>query len=77
MDATQPDGRRSYWKSENLPGLDPVVGQKVIENANTIPSPHSSVILIQVDGALNGYDEDYAPIGNHDAKQVLLLAGSW
>lgn len=77
LDTTQPHGRRNYWKSENLAALDPEFGDRLIEATDTIPSPYSSIILMQVDGKLNEYPENHSPIGNRDAHQVLLLAGSW
>ena len=36
LDATQPKGRRYYWKSEYLPRIDPGLGAKVIEHAARI-----------------------------------------
>ncbi len=40
LDATQPKGRRYYWKSEYLPRLDPGLTDKLITHAGAIPSPH-------------------------------------
>jgi FAD/FMN-containing dehydrogenase len=77
LDATQPKGRRYYWKSEYLPGVEPALCEKIIEHAAKIPSPHSAVILFQLDGALNLLEEDHSPVGNRDARFVLNLAGSW
>lgn len=77
LDATQPKGRRYYWKSEYLPGIEPALCEKVIEQAARIRSPHSAVILFQIEGALNRLNEDYSPAGNRDARYVLNLAGSW
>jgi len=77
LDATQPKGRRYYWKSEYLPRIEPVLCRKVIEHAAKIPSPHSAVILFQIEGALNRLREDHSPVGNRDARYVLNIAGSW
>lgn len=33
LDATQPKGRRYYWKSEYLPGLSPDLRAKIVEHA--------------------------------------------
>jgi FAD/FMN-containing dehydrogenase len=48
LDATQPKGRRCYWKSEYLPRIEPALCEKVIEHAARIRSPHSAVILFQI-----------------------------
>ncbi len=50
LDATQPKGRRYYWKSEYLPGLGPELLAKALEHAGRIVSPHSAVILFALGG---------------------------
>jgi FAD/FMN-containing dehydrogenase len=77
LDTTQPKGRRYYWKSEYLPRIDPALCEKVIEHAARIRSPHSAVLLFQIEGALNRLGEDHSPAGNRDARYVLNVAGSW
>jgi FAD/FMN-containing dehydrogenase len=77
LDATQPKGRRNYWKSEYLPRIEPALCEKVIEHAARIRSPHSTVILFQIEGALNQLKEEHSPVGNRDAHYVINLAGSW
>jgi FAD/FMN-containing dehydrogenase len=77
LDATQPKGRRYYWKSEYLSHIAPELCEKVVEHAANIRSPHSAVILFQIGGALNLLDEEHSPAGNRDARYVLNLAGSW
>ena len=77
LDATQPKGRRYYWKSEYLPRIDPSLCEKVIEHAARICSPYSAIILFQIGGALNQLDEDHSPVGNRDAHYVLNITGSW
>ena len=77
LDATQPKGRRYYWKSEYLPRVEAALCDKVIEHAARIPSPHSAVILFQIEGALNQLEGSHSPVGNRDARFVLNIAGSW
>jgi hypothetical protein len=77
LDATQPKGRRYYWKSEYLSGIAPELCAKIIEHADKIKSPHSAIILFQIGGALNELDQDYSPVGNRDARYVLNISGSW
>ena len=77
LDATQPKGRRSYWKSEYLSQIPPALCEKLIEQAARIRSPHSSISLFQIEGALNRLKEEHSPVGNRDARYVLNLAGSW
>ncbi|MDA9983286.1 FAD-binding oxidoreductase [Gammaproteobacteria bacterium] len=77
LDPTQPKGRRYYWKSEYLPGIEPALCEKAIEHAGNIRSPHSAVILFQLGGALNQLDADHSPVGNRDTRYVFNIAGSW
>ena len=77
LDATQPKGRRYYWKSEYVSRVDPTLCDKLIEHAAKIQSPHSMVGLFQIDGALNRLKADHSPVGNRDARYVLNIAGAW
>ncbi|MCK6460151.1 MAG: FAD-binding oxidoreductase [Planctomycetes bacterium] len=77
LDATQPKGRRYYWKSEYLPRIEPALCAKFTEHAARIASPHSAVILFQIGGALNRLPAEHSPVGNRDARYVLNVAGSW
>jgi FAD/FMN-containing dehydrogenase len=77
LDATQPKGRRYYWKSEYLPRIEPALCEKAIGHAARIRSPHSAVIFFQVGGALSRLEEEHSPVGNRDARYVLNLTGAW
>jgi FAD/FMN-containing dehydrogenase len=77
LDATQPKGRRYYWKSEYLPRIDAGLCEKALVHAARIRSPHSAVIFFQIGGALNQLGVEHSPVGNRDARYVLNLAGSW
>jgi FAD/FMN-containing dehydrogenase len=77
LDATQPKGRRYYWKSEYLPRLEPDLLAKTVEHAKGIVSPHSAILLFPLDGAINQIPEEHSPVGNRDAAWVLNIAASW
>jgi FAD/FMN-containing dehydrogenase len=77
LDATQPKGRRYYWKSHYFSEIDPQLVGVVIEHAARIQSPHSGIILFHIQGALNELAPDYSPAGNRDAAYVINIAGSW
>ena len=77
LDATQPKGRRYYWKSEYLPRVEPALCDKVIEHAAKITSPYSAVILFQMDGALNRLSDERSAVGNRDARYLLNITGAW
>jgi FAD/FMN-containing dehydrogenase len=77
LDATQPKGRRYYWKSEYLPVVEPDLCERIVEHAARIPSPHGAIILFQIGGALNELPADHSPAGNRDATCVLNITASW
>jgi len=77
LDATQPKGRRYYWKSEYLPNLESKMLSKTMRHAKSIVSPHSAILLFPLDGALKRLPEEHSPVGNRDAAWVLNIAASW
>lgn len=77
LDATQPKGRRYYWKSEYLGDLSQGALGTLVTWAGSIPSPHSALLLFQVGGALNEEPADLSPVGNRDAKYVCNVASAW
>jgi FAD/FMN-containing dehydrogenase len=77
LDATQPKGRRNYWKSEYLPGVEPGMLAKAIDQAGRMVSPYSSVVLFPIDGVLDRLPEDHSATGNREAAYVLNIAASW
>jgi FAD/FMN-containing dehydrogenase len=77
VDATQPKGRRNYWKSEYLPGFKPRMLAKAVEHAGRKASPYSAVGLFPIDGALNRLPEDHSAMSNREAAGVLNITASW
>ncbi len=77
LDATQPKGRRYYWKSEYLPRLSPELFEVGIAHAKKILSPHSAVIFFPLGGAVGQYANQHSAVGNRDAAYVLNITASW
>ncbi|MEZ5330871.1 MAG: FAD-binding oxidoreductase [Thermoanaerobaculia bacterium] len=77
LDATQPKGRRYYWKSEYFGELPPEALDTAVEHAARIVSPHAAILLFQLEGALNRLPEDHSAAGNRGTRWVLNVAGSW
>lgn len=77
LDATQPKGRRYYWKSHYLARIDDRMIALATEHAARICSPHSAILMFQIGGALNEQPAGHSPAGNRDATYVLNIAGSW
>jgi FAD/FMN-containing dehydrogenase len=77
LDATQPKGRRYYWKSDYLAGIDPASFPILRQHLERIVSPHSAILLFQLEGTVNTISEDHCAAGARDTKWVLNVAGSW
>ena len=77
LDATQPKGRRYYWKAEYLPKVESELLSKALDHAGRMVSPFSAVSFYPIDGALNRLPEDYSAMGNRDAACVLNITASW
>jgi len=77
LDATQPDGRRYYWKSEYMPGVEQGFIDEVIRQGAKIRSPHSAMLIFPLHGALSNLPEDHSAVGNRKTGAVFNLAGAW
>jgi FAD/FMN-containing dehydrogenase len=77
LDATQPKGRRYYWKSEYLADLPPDLLAGVIQHASAIRSPHSAIVLFPMGGELNRESAEHSAVGNRDARFLMNITGSW
>ena len=77
LDATQPNGRRYYWKSEYMPGVEQGFIEEFIQQGPKIKSPHSAMLIFPLHGALSDLPENHSAVGNRSTGTVLNLAGSW
>lgn len=77
LDATQPKGRRYYWKSHYLASVQPGAIEVAIAHLARMPSPFSAFIFFQLQGRLSELPSDHSPVGNRDAAFVLNVTSSW
>jgi FAD/FMN-containing dehydrogenase len=77
LDATQPNGRRYYWKSEYLPGVEKELLEQFAKHGERIVSPHSAILLFPLHGALSQLPESHSAVGNRKTGMVFNVAGSW
>ena len=63
LDATQPKGRRYYWKSEYLPRHRSGCSLRAIEHAARSGSPHSAILFFPLGGPLDRLPADSLPRG--------------
>ena len=77
IDATQPKGRRYYWKSEYLPDVTDGLMVKYREHAARIRSPHSAILLFPIGDAVARRPNESSAVGNRDARWVFNVAAAW
>lgn len=77
LDATQPKGRRYYWKSHYLARIEPPAIEVLMTHATRQCSPHSAIVLFQLQGALGELPAEHSPAGNRDAAYVLNITSAW
>jgi FAD/FMN-containing dehydrogenase len=77
LDATQPKGRRYYWKSEYLAAVEPALCEKLVRHGAAITSPNSAVVVFQLEGALNRLKDGHSAVGNRDARYVFNVTAAW
>jgi hypothetical protein len=77
FDVAMAPGRHYYWKSHYLPEFLEAAGNVLMDHATKIISPHSSILVFQLGGALARFGETDTPAGNRNAAYVLNVAASW
>lgn len=77
LDATQPNGRRYYWKSEYLPGVEKGFLDEFIKYGECTISPHSAMLIFPLHGALGNLPENHSAVGNRKTGTVFNIAASW
>ncbi len=77
VDATQPNGKRYYWKSEYIRSLTDEFLSTFRNHAALETSPLSQMFLAHVQGAIGEKKADDGAVGNRDAKYVLVIVGGW
>jgi FAD/FMN-containing dehydrogenase len=77
FDAANPSGRRYYWKSEYLGGLEDGLADVLCEFGGRLSSPHSAVLLMHLGGQARRVPADATSAANRDAEYILNIASSW
>jgi FAD/FMN-containing dehydrogenase len=77
FDEDYPDGMRYYWKSLYLTDLDDAAIAALIELNVTSPSPHSTLDLWQLGGAMARVAADETAFGDRSAPYMLGIEANW
>lgn len=78
IDATQPPGRRYFWKSGFVESISPQLTHTMSEHALRAVGRHSAILLYAVGGALNRLPPSArGAMGHRSATAVLNIMAAW
>jgi FAD/FMN-containing dehydrogenase len=77
FDPAFPHGRHYYWKSHRLGPLSDEIIDIIVERAEQITSPLSTVAIFTLGGAVARVPEDATAFPNRDAAHDINIVGSW
>ncbi len=77
IDPANPPGRRNYWKAENMNELPDEAIDTLVEQAATITSPFSVVMIEPKGRAISQVGEAETAIGGRDAAHTLYAFSIW
>jgi FAD/FMN-containing dehydrogenase len=77
LDAGAPFGRRYYWKSDYFAEIGDGLIDVMVEHAERVTSPHSSVLLMHLHGAPARIDPTSNAVGSRTAPYVLNIQAAW
>lgn len=77
FDPDYPDGRRYYWKSIYLRGLDDAAVRALAEHAARRPSPISSLDIWALGGAMSRVAPSATAFARRDAPFLLGIEANW
>jgi FAD/FMN-containing dehydrogenase len=77
FDPALPHGRHYYWKSHKLGPLTDQMIPVIIDQAERISSPLSSIALFTQGGAVARVPTDATAFANRDATHDINIVGSW
>jgi FAD/FMN-containing dehydrogenase len=77
LDASQPFGRRYYWKSSYFSEIGERLVGALVDGAERITSPYSSVLLMHLGGAPARIDPTVNAVGLRTASHILNIQAAW
>ncbi|HET9005518.1 MAG TPA: BBE domain-containing protein, partial [Actinomycetes bacterium] len=77
LDAGNPHGMHSYWRSQRVPELGDEVVDRLAGLVDTITSPLSYVAGFAMSGALTRVDADATAVGRRDTGFELSIVAGW
>ena len=76
-DADYPAGKRYYWKSTNVLSLDDDAITCIAEHAQRQPSPHSTIDVWHIGGAVKRVSPDASAFNGRQGAFIISPEGNW
>jgi hypothetical protein len=77
LDPANPYGRRNYWRAYNVGDIDESMVDLFVERAETIPSPFTGLIMLNMGGAVSNVGENDTALSGRDVPFSVHLNGQW
>lgn len=77
LDPANPPGKRNYWKSENMNNFSNETIDTLVEQAATVTSPFTQIVLEPKGRAISRVGERDTAIGGRDAAHTLYIFTLW
>jgi hypothetical protein len=77
IDGANPYGRRNYWRAHNLTGFEDGVVDRMLELTESMPSPFSALLVLNMAGAIARVDDDATALGDRKAPFSVHLNTMW
>ena len=77
IDPANPYGRRNYWRAHNLSDFDDKLTDTLLAQSETMPSPFSALLALNMAGAIADVGEDDTALGGRQAPFSVHLNTMW
>ena len=77
FDEALPKGRLNYWKSNLLKSLSDSTIEALVEGFKDVGSPHSSILIEHLGGAMSKVAQDATAFSGRDAPYDCVMMSAW
>ena len=77
LDTGQPAGMNYYWKSEYITEIADGAIESLVAFAANMTSPYSRLVVFQLGGAIQHYDEQAMAVSHRNAKYIIAINTGW
>jgi hypothetical protein len=77
IDGANPYGRRNYWRAHNLADFDDKLTDTLLAQSETMPSPFSALLVLNMAGAIADVGEEDTALGGRQAPFSVHMNTMW